>query len=126
MKGIMENHPLFLSVAATVAGCAGCAWGVSPEFNALIHLEPFPDDPFRWKIMGAPRPGRHAPLARASASTAPRPPHRLTPPPLTRTPLFTRTHARPSLAQASSARPSRGPLCGTASALRSSRRPSSR
>jgi cation-transporting ATPase 13A1 len=52
MKGIMENHPLFLSVAATVAGCAGCAWGVSPEFNALIHLEPFPDDPFRWKIMG--------------------------------------------------------------------------
>ena len=27
-----------------------CAWGVFPEINALIHLEPFPDDDFRWKV----------------------------------------------------------------------------
>ena len=46
----MENHPLFLSVFATVAGCAACAWGAFPELNALIHLEPFPDDAFRWKV----------------------------------------------------------------------------
>ena len=51
MKGIMENHPLFLSVFAVVAMCAACAWGAFPELNALIHLEPFPDDAFRWKVM---------------------------------------------------------------------------
>ena len=49
--GIMENHPLFLSVFSVVAGCAACAWGAFPELNALIHLEPFPDDAFRWKVM---------------------------------------------------------------------------
>ena len=52
MKGIMENHALFLSVATTVAGCGACAWGISPQLNAAIHLEPFPDDAFRWRIMG--------------------------------------------------------------------------
>jgi len=48
----MENHALFLSVATTVAGCGACAWGISPQLNAAIHLEPFPDDAFRWRIMG--------------------------------------------------------------------------
>jgi len=52
MKGILENHPLFLSVFLCVAGVAGCAWGVRPEINDLIHLEAFPDDDFRWKVMG--------------------------------------------------------------------------
>ena len=52
MKGISENHPLFLSVFACVAGCVCCAWGVFPELNTMIHLEPFPDDEFRWKIIG--------------------------------------------------------------------------
>ena len=52
MKGIMENHALFLSVAITVAGCGACAWGISPQLNTAIHLEPFPDDAFRWRIMG--------------------------------------------------------------------------
>ena len=51
MKGMLENHPLFLSVFATVAGCVCCAWGIFPEFNALIHLEPFPDDAFRYRII---------------------------------------------------------------------------
>ena len=31
-------------------GCAACAWGIFPEINALIHLEEFPNDPFRWKV----------------------------------------------------------------------------
>ena len=52
MKGFSENHPLFLSLFASVAGCVCCAWGVFPELNTLIHLEPFPDDAFRWKIIG--------------------------------------------------------------------------
>jgi len=52
MKGISENHPLFLSVFACVAGCVCCAWGVFPELNELIHLEPFPDDAFRFKVIG--------------------------------------------------------------------------
>lgn len=57
MKGLTENHALFLSVFACVLGCAGCAWSVFPEFNELIHLEPFPDDDFRIKV----RVGRRGP-----------------------------------------------------------------
>jgi cation-transporting ATPase 13A1 len=52
MKGVLENHPLFLSVFLCVAGVAGCAWGIRPELNELIHLEAFPDDAFRWKVLG--------------------------------------------------------------------------
>eukprot|EP00616_Rhizochromulina_sp_CCMP1243_P017602 CAMPEP_0119000990 /NCGR_PEP_ID=MMETSP1173-20130426/64353_1 /TAXON_ID=1034831 /ORGANISM="Rhizochromulina marina cf, Strain CCMP1243" /LENGTH=1550 /DNA_ID=CAMNT_0006952493 /DNA_START=19 /DNA_END=4671 /DNA_ORIENTATION=+ len=52
MKGILENHPLFLSVFLCVAGVAGCAWGISPQVNELIHLAPFPDDAFRWQVLG--------------------------------------------------------------------------
>jgi len=52
MKGMSENHPLFLSVFACVAMCVCCAWGVFPEINTLIHLEPFPDDAFRFKVIG--------------------------------------------------------------------------
>jgi len=51
MKGVMENHALFLSLFATVGGVAFCSWGVSPELNSLIHLEPFPNDEYRWQIM---------------------------------------------------------------------------
>ena len=51
MKGLTENHSLFLSVFACVAGCAACAWGIFPELNTLIHLEPFPNDEYRWRIM---------------------------------------------------------------------------
>ena len=52
MMGLLENHPLFLSVFLCIAGVAACAWGMSPQLNGLIHLEPFPDDAFRWQVMG--------------------------------------------------------------------------
>ncbi|KAL3904947.1 MAG: hypothetical protein SGPRY_011096 [Prymnesium sp.] len=54
MKGLTENHALFLSVFACVVGCAACAWGLFPELNSMIHLEAFPDDAFRFKVMGVP------------------------------------------------------------------------
>ena len=60
MKGISENHPLFLSVFACVAGCVCCAWGVFPEINTMIHLEPFPDDGGLTLTLALhPRPRRH-------------------------------------------------------------------
>ena len=77
MKGLTENHALFLSIFACVAGVAFCAWEVSPTANKLMHLYvgrsggcvactnltcsppscvrgryPFPDDEFRWQVMG--------------------------------------------------------------------------
>ena len=52
MKGLLENHPLFLSVFLCIAGVATCAWGLVPKVNELIHLEAFPDDAFRWQVMG--------------------------------------------------------------------------
>merc|ERR1712060_588008 len=52
MKGIMENHALFLSSFACIAMVAVAAWEVIPEANSLIHLAPFPDDAFRFKVMG--------------------------------------------------------------------------
>jgi cation-transporting ATPase 13A1 len=41
-----------MQVFLCIAGVAGCAWGVSPELNKLIHLEAFPDDAFRWRVLG--------------------------------------------------------------------------
>jgi len=52
MNGLMENHSLFLSIFLCVALVATCAWGYFPQLNTLIHLEPFPDDIFRWQVMG--------------------------------------------------------------------------
>jgi len=52
MKGIMENHALFLSSFICIAMVAVCAWELMPEMNAMIHLSPFPDDDFRYKVMG--------------------------------------------------------------------------
>ena len=51
MKGVMENHPLFLSLFLCVAGVAACAWETVPYANKLAHLFPFPDDDFRWQVM---------------------------------------------------------------------------
>jgi len=52
MKGVTENRALFLSVFL-VAGCvAAAAWEFQPELNSLIHLSPFPNDEFRWGVMG--------------------------------------------------------------------------
>eukprot|EP00463_Aulacantha_scolymantha_P006186 TRINITY_DN7753_c0_g1_i1.p1 TRINITY_DN7753_c0_g1~~TRINITY_DN7753_c0_g1_i1.p1 ORF type:complete len:179 (+),score=15.62 TRINITY_DN7753_c0_g1_i1:142-678(+) len=51
MKGVLENHPLFLSIFICVAGVACCAWGISPKMNAMMHLEAFPSDSVRWQVM---------------------------------------------------------------------------
>jgi cation-transporting ATPase 13A1 len=65
MKGLTENHPLFLSVFACVVGCAACAWGVVPELNALIHLEPCPDDAYRYDEIALYIPSRRVGLLTA-------------------------------------------------------------
>jgi len=51
MKGIVENHPLFLASLGCILMVAMCAWEVLPQLNELIHLAPFPDDAFRWQVM---------------------------------------------------------------------------
>lgn len=51
MKGMLENHPLFLSVFACVGGVALAAWEVVPQVNELLQLAPFPDDTFRYKVV---------------------------------------------------------------------------
>jgi cation-transporting ATPase 13A1 len=52
MKGIMENHALFLSSIGCIGLVAFGAWEVIPEANRLLHLAPFPNEDFRWKVMG--------------------------------------------------------------------------
>lgn len=52
MKGIMENHALFISSFLCIVLVAMCAWEVVPELNSLIHLAPFPNDEFRFTVMG--------------------------------------------------------------------------
>jgi cation-transporting ATPase 13A1 len=51
MKGVLENHPLCLSLFLCIGGVATCAWSIFPELNGLIHLAPFPNDEFRLKVM---------------------------------------------------------------------------
>jgi len=52
MLGIVENHALFLSLFMCIGALVFCTWEVSPELNRLIHLESFPNDEFRWNIIG--------------------------------------------------------------------------
>eukprot|EP00516_Mucochytrium_quahogii_P003470 CAMPEP_0203758686 /NCGR_PEP_ID=MMETSP0098-20131031/11517_1 /ASSEMBLY_ACC=CAM_ASM_000208 /TAXON_ID=96639 /ORGANISM=" , Strain NY0313808BC1" /LENGTH=1546 /DNA_ID=CAMNT_0050651229 /DNA_START=262 /DNA_END=4902 /DNA_ORIENTATION=- len=52
MLGLVENHALFLSLFLCIGGLVFAAWEFSPKVNKLIHLEPFPDDEFRFKIVG--------------------------------------------------------------------------
>ena len=52
MKGVIENHALCLSLFITIAALFVLSWGLAPELSALIHLYPFPDDEFRWKVLG--------------------------------------------------------------------------
>lgn len=52
MKGLTENRALFFSVFIMSATMVAAAWEVFPEINALVHLSPFPNDSFRWRIMG--------------------------------------------------------------------------
>ncbi|CAK0867887.1 unnamed protein product [Prorocentrum cordatum] len=51
MKGLTENRALFFSVFIMSGSMVAAAWEVFPEINALIHLSPFPNDSFRWRIM---------------------------------------------------------------------------
>lgn len=51
MKGVMENRALFLSVLTVAGSVAAAAWEFQPQLNELIHLSPFPNDEFRWKVM---------------------------------------------------------------------------
>lgn len=52
MKGLLENHFLFLSVFLCIAFVAFCAWEMNPTFNTMMHLAPFPDDEFRISVIG--------------------------------------------------------------------------
>lgn len=51
MKGMLENHPLFLSVFLCIAGVVVAAWEMVPQVNELIQLAPFPDDAYRYKVV---------------------------------------------------------------------------
>eukprot|EP01032_Pedospumella_encystans_P012911 gene12911-14901_t len=51
MKGMLENHPLFLSVFACIGGVIVAAWEFVPQLNEMIQLAPFPDDYFRYKVV---------------------------------------------------------------------------
>lgn len=52
MKGFLENHALFLSIFIAIAGLVILAWGMIPELNEMLHLTPFPDDEYRFKLAG--------------------------------------------------------------------------
>jgi cation-transporting ATPase 13A1 len=51
MKGLLENHALFLSLFICIGGVAFASWEVLPEFNRALHFYPFPDDAYRWAVM---------------------------------------------------------------------------
>ena len=51
MKGMLENHALFLSVFLCVGGVVVASWEMVPQLNEMIQLAPFPDDVFRYKVV---------------------------------------------------------------------------
>jgi manganese-transporting P-type ATPase len=51
MKGMLENHPLFLSVFVCVGGVVVASWEMAPQLNDLIQLAPFPNDTYRYKVV---------------------------------------------------------------------------
>lgn len=51
MKGMLENHALFLSVFLCIGGVVVASWEMVPQLNDLIQLAPFPDDAFRFKVV---------------------------------------------------------------------------
>ena len=51
MKGMLENHPLFLSVFVCVGGVIVASWEMAPQLNDMIQLAPFPDDNYRYKVV---------------------------------------------------------------------------
>jgi len=52
MKGLMENHSLFISSLLCIGLIVVAAWELVPQANSLLHLAPFPNDEFRFKVMG--------------------------------------------------------------------------
>ena len=52
MKGILENHALCLSVFLTIAAVIFFSWEFSPQINTMMHLTSFPDDEYRFKVVG--------------------------------------------------------------------------
>jgi manganese-transporting P-type ATPase len=52
MKGMLENHALFLSVFLCIGGVVVASWEMVPQLNEMIQLAPFPDDVFRYKVVG--------------------------------------------------------------------------
>ena len=51
MKGMLENHFLFLSVFLCVGGVVAASWEFFPQLNEMIQLTPFPDDAFRYQVI---------------------------------------------------------------------------
>lgn len=51
MKGMLENHALFLSVFACIGGVVVASWEMVPKLNEILQLAPFPDDAFRYKVV---------------------------------------------------------------------------
>ena len=51
MKGMLENHFLFLSVFLCIGGVVAASWEFFPALNELIQLTPFPDDQFRYQVI---------------------------------------------------------------------------
>ena len=51
MKGMMENHALFLSVFACIGAVIVASWELVPKLNEIIQLAPFPDDMYRYKVV---------------------------------------------------------------------------
>jgi cation-transporting ATPase 13A1 len=51
MKGMLDNHALFLSVFICIGGVAVASWEMSPKLNQLLQFAPFPDDAYRYKVI---------------------------------------------------------------------------
>ncbi len=51
MKGMLDNHALFLSVFICIGGVAVASWEMSPKLNQLLQFAPFPDDAYRYRVI---------------------------------------------------------------------------
>lgn len=52
MKGVLENRALFFSLFLCGGSLIAAAWEFSPDINVMLHLSPFPNNAFRWKVIG--------------------------------------------------------------------------
>ena len=51
MKGMLENHFLFLSVFLCIGGVVAASWEFFPMLNEMIQLTHFPNDTFRYQVI---------------------------------------------------------------------------